>query len=170
MRREATDQRTAVYSFGDLAYDLPQGTPSEDTYACSADREDALPITNNRNPLAAVTMLLGAALGVVLLISALLGQSHMTVINDEAYALTTEIETLREEQTALRIRYETTLDLRHAEQYAADTLGMQQPGGDQIVYTEAAMPDKATVLHIRRGQGLAHLWGELVDTVGECFH
>lgn len=170
MRCEPIEDKTSVYSFGNLACDHLQTVRSKDAYAEPASRTETPPVPEDRNPLAAVTLLLGIALGVVLLVTALLGQSRMTAMNDEAAALSSEITALREEQTVLRIEYEKTRNLRHAEQYAAETLGMSRPGGDQIVYLEAAMPDKATVLNVRRGQGLAHLWEELIDTVGECFH
>ena len=156
MYRQEAEQNTAVYR------------PGEPLFAENA--AEAPPVAADRNPLAAVTMLLGAALGVILLITALLGQSRLNVINDEANALQSEIGALREEQTDLRIRYETALDLDYTEQYAADTLGMLRPGAEQIVYSEASLPDRATVLHIRRGHALRHIWESIIDTVGECFH
>ncbi len=105
-------------------------------------------------------LVLCGILAFLMLAGSLLVRSRLTAMNDEAVALSAEIQTLREERDSLRMESAGTVELS----YAAPGLRTVQ-----AAYVAAPAADKATVLGVRRGHGAAWAWNSLIDTLGECF-
>lgn len=190
MTYDPMDGKTTVFTFESLAdteeprvYDADEPTRElplvagrfagrewavEDLQREIAEKKQQTVRRNSFRRRAAVMAAAGAA-AVVMLTGSLTVQAKLTAMNDEAAALTAEIAVLRREQDTLRVRYARSEALSAVEDYAVETLGMQQPRGDQLRYLEDETPDKATVLNIRRGRGWNHFWNGLVDRLGESF-
>ena len=89
-----------------------------------------------------------AVAAMLLLVGSLIGQAKLTAMNDEFVAVSTQIAELRSEERTLRV-HAPRLDQRNA--------GTAEPA------------DRATVLNVRRGEGLRHIWESFLDTLVECF-
>lgn len=122
------------------------------------------------HPMTAVTMLLGSALAVAILVASLLARTELAELNEEAVQVSETISELRAEQTELRADIAGQFSIAAAEEYAAGELGMTHPRADQLHYCDETPADVAAVLHIRRCAAPAELWAELVDRVGVCFY
>jgi len=149
----------AVY--GSLAYDFnnPELYPEEyaDTEPVAAPRPRTETKTHTRvqtrartaprtkqsiAPLSIVGMLAAAFLVVV----AMLAQAQMVGLSSESVKLQQQLDALEEEQSKLRIAYESAFNMAEIEDYAIHTLGMQRPRADQIFYIDTSSPDKAVVV------------------------
>ena len=109
--------------------------------------------------LAAVLALSGVT-AAALLVGALMGQAELVDMNEEAVVVSAQIAALREEQTVLLQRYAQTAPAPVTTEVSAVPAEAE---------TLSAGQDKATVLNIRRGRELGHLWESFVDTLGESF-
>lgn len=162
------EDKTMVFSFGSLAC---EGAPSAREYTIyEAPGKSENTARGRADILLIVTALLAAALSVLLLVAALMGQARLTELNDQAVMTGKEIGELRREQTELRIRYEETFDLEEIEEYATVTLGMQKPGNEQIDYADPVVPDQVTVLAKENGLDLSVYCRAVIDSLGACFH
>lgn len=90
--------------------------------------------------------ILGAAVAAVLIVCVLFAQVRLMSVTNGSVALTESIGQLQEENTKLRIAYESAFDLADIETYATTVLGMREPAEDQIIYIESSAADKAVVL------------------------
>ena len=90
-------------------------------------------------------------------------------LNEEAAALSAEIQALREERDTLRVEYAETVETARPARPESVPLGMEIRDG-QAAYVTAPVADKATVLGVRRGQSASYIWNSVIDTLGECFH
>lgn len=175
MTREFDISHTAVFHIGSLAaeeprsYDVDEPTRElpliagrfagrEWTVEAASAPAEKKPGKGRSlgGPLAAA---LATALAVALLIGSLLDQTEIVELNEDAVALSGEIADLREEQEELLLRRE---ELRPA-------MDLEQLAGEMIPEGETAGEDRATVLNIRHGRELGHLWESLVDTLGASF-
>lgn len=111
----------------------------------------------------------GTLAAVLLLVASLMGQAKLTAMNDELVTVSGRIAELQTEQRALCVQTEAAESLSAIEGYAVETLGMHFPRLDQQNAGTAETPDRATVLHVRRGQGFAHAWEKFIDTLVACF-
>lgn len=188
MIENAMEQKTAVFSLGDL---------SRENAAAGRDMDDStreLPLIAGRfagrqwivedlkreaeekparpEKSRAHRLLLAAcaAAAMLLLVFSLMGQARLAALNDRAVALSGEVRDLRQEQIALRVEAAAGQDLSEADRYAVETLGMQMPRGDQVLTMETRAQDKATVLGVRRGRGASYLWNVLLDELGAYLH
>ena len=182
----AMEQRTAVFSLGDLkpensaagrqmddsTRELPliagrfagrQWTPEE------LRREAGEKPKQPRRTRRAVRLILGGMAAMALLIGSLMGEARLTALNDQTVTVTAELRQLRREQDTIRAEA-AELDLSAADLYATQTLGMQAPRGDQFLTVESAAQDKATVLGVRRGRGFTYLWNSFLDDLGAYLH
>ena len=169
MAYRSDEEKTAVFTFGNLAY---KGT--EETYAPAfrsrETREETVKAASRPHVLLVVTVVLAVSLAVLLLVASLMGQARLTELNDQTVLAAQEIGELRKEQTELRISYEETFDLAEIEAYATGALGMQRPRSDQIDYVTNTVPDQVTVLKGEKGLKLSECWNAVIDTLGVCFH
>lgn len=90
--------------------------------------------------------IVGFACAAVLLVFSLMAKINLTVITDEAASLETQLNALELEQNRLLIQYESVFNRTEIEEYAIQTLGMQRPRQEQIIYINSSAPDKAVVL------------------------
>lgn len=171
------DQKTAVFTIGSLAADEPRSydvdEPTRELPLIAgrfAGREWVVEDLQREYDLKKeargeknrrwVTPVLGAAAAVALLIGSLLGQAGLVDVNEEAAGLEQEITVLQQEQTALRVQYaQAGLAFRPGRE---DTSAL-------LTRELSQSRDKATVLNVRRGHELQHLWNSVVDTLGESF-
>ena len=149
----------AVY--GSLAYDFnnPELYPEEYAESESAEQPKARPQAQTRTkvrtraktaarthqsiaPMSIVGMLAAAFLVVV----AVLAQAQMVGISSASVALQNQLTELEEQQSRLRIEYESAFNMAEIEEYAIHTLGMQKPRADQVFYIDTSSPDKAVVI------------------------
>ena len=93
-------------------------------------------------PLSIVGMLAAAFLVVI----AILAQAQIVGISSQSVALQQQLSELEEQQSKLRIAYESAFNMAEIEEYAINTLGMQKPRADQIFYIDTSSPDKAVVI------------------------
>ena len=93
-------------------------------------------------PLSVVGVLAAAFLFVI----SITAQIQLFDVSSKSVELTSQLSTLEEEQSRLRIRYESAFNLTEIEEYATTQLGMQKPSADQIYYIDTSAPDKAVVI------------------------
>ena len=74
------------------------------------------------------------------------------------------IVTFIEQQTRLRIDYESAFNLTEIEDYAIHELGMQKPRSDQLYYISSDATDTAVVLDQNAAEPLS-----LADRLGDFF-
>lgn len=170
MAYRSEDEKTTVFTFGNLAYEGAAVSHAQKYAPQEMPRVAAERVPSRSHILLVVTAVLAVALSVLLFVAALMGQARLTELNDQAVSTAREIGELRREQTELRVRYEETFDLETIENYATVTLGMQKPGNDQFDFATPAVPDQVTVLAKENGLSLSSCWSAILDTLGACFH
>ena len=143
---------------GSLAYDLDDFNSGDLAYAPLPEesrrelREKAQRANHYRRKQSlAPGAVLGAAVAAVLIVCVLFAQVRLMAVTAGSAALSESISQLREENTKLRIAYESEFNLSDIETYATSVLGMREPADDQIVYIESSAADKAVVL--QQGSG-----------------
>jgi cell division protein FtsL len=85
----------------------------------------------------------------VLLLSAvmlLFSYMKLNTLSDQSAAMVTQLQELKEDQTRLKIKYESTFDLAEVETYAKTVLGMVKAGADQTTFVRSTEGDRAQVL------------------------
>lgn len=91
-----------------------------------------------QNPREILFQILCVSASVILLVMSLLYGVRLTERNQQAAAVKTAVETLREENETLRVRCACQWSLEEIERYARDELGMQNLSAEQIVRTDFA--------------------------------
>jgi hypothetical protein len=179
------EEKTAVFSFGSLAcepeprsYDVDEPTrelplisgrfAGREWVAEDLRREYEQKKTAQRTRPARRNAVLAAAgcfAAAALLVGALMGQTRLTAMNDEAVAVSEEITVLQREQNALRIRYEQTLSSSRAERDAARCSCSRAPRR-----TPPTTPRKRPRCCISAGDGRCIITGNLLSTrLGHLF-
>lgn len=147
--------------FGSLAYDFdnPELYREEYSTAQPAARPKARPQTavrtrvhtraktavHTRQSLAPASVL-GMFVAAFLAVVAILAQAQMVGISSQSVKLQSQLAELEEQQSKLRIAYESAFNMAEIEDYATHILGMQKPRADQIFYIDTSSPDKAVVV------------------------
>ena len=187
MTRELTNEKTAVFAFGDLdiaeeprSYDLDEPTRELPLIAGRfAGREwtaeklqsaPAVPKTERGDKAFHRTVGLAAAAmaAVALMVGSLMGQAKLVDLNEQAVTASTEIAALRTEQNNLLLRLEESNP-------AADLNSIPESLESRVLDEMLTAgvgntgEDKATVLNIRHGRELGYLWESFVDRLGESF-
>jgi len=179
MNAQTMDQKTAVFCFGSLAaeeprsYDVDEPTRELPLIAGRfAGREWVVEDLQReydlkkearveRKSKSWFVPVLSAAAAVMLLVGSLAGQAELVGINENAAGLEREVTVLRQEQSAMRVNYAQAGLAFRQDQSDPDTLWIRE---------EPQRQDKATVLNVRRGHELQHIWNSVIDTLGESFH
>ncbi|MBE6914189.1 MAG: hypothetical protein E7472_04520 [Ruminococcaceae bacterium] len=148
--------RGAVY--GSLAYDFnnpelyreeyetaqtPAARPQPKTQ--TRVRTRAKPVVHTRQSIEPFSVI-GIMIAAFLFVTAILAQAQLVGISTESVALQNQLSELKDEQTKLRIAYESAFNMEDIEEYAIKSLGMQRPQADQILYIDTAAPNKAVVI------------------------
>lgn len=77
----------------------------------------------------------------------------LTEITEKSSGLTAQLNTLSEQETKLRLEYESAFDLNEIELYAINILGMTKAGENQVYYIQSRTDDKAEI--IEKGENKA---------------
>jgi cell division protein FtsL len=88
----------------------------------------------------------GFAVAALLFTVAIAAQIQLFAVSAESVELNTRLTALQEEQAKLRVGYESAFNLSEIETYAMETLGMQKPNADQVIYIDTSAPDHAVVV------------------------
>ena len=108
---------------------------------------------------------LGFAIAAVLIIVSLVARVQLSQASAEVSALEDQYAELQEQQTRLRIDYESAFNLTEIEDYAIHDLGMQKPRSDQLYYISSSdATDTAVVLDQSAAEPLS-----LADRLGDFF-
>ena len=189
MTADSMQEKTAVFTFGSLSgdreprsYDLDEPTRELPLIAGRfAGREWAA--EDLRRELAsgsalsdkekrrrrALTLSLGALAAMLLLVMSLLGQARLVGLNERAAVQTETVAELRQEHSRLLAEYEQTRAGRLSESAPAGAARAEMLRAAQNDLPETAAEDRITVLNVRRGRELKHLWNSIVDTLGVSF-
>lgn len=192
MANRQITEKTIVFNFGDLSADqgnagllmddetreLPlisgrfagRCWDAEELLREEEQRTSMRRRTSARRRWFAPAALAGAALSFALLTGSLLGQAHMTELNDQILAAQEEVIVLRQERDRTQIRGLSGISVNTAEGYATKTLGLQRRSREQETDHVQRNEDRATVLGVRRGQGFTYFCRTIIDKVGEYLH
>ena len=107
---------------------------------------------------------LGFAIAAVLIVVSLVARVQLSQASAEVSALENQYTQLQEQQTRLRIDYESAFNLTEIEDYAIHELGMQKPRSDQLYYISGDATDTAVVLDQNAAEPLS-----LADRLGDFF-
>ena len=108
---------------------------------------------------------LGFAIAAVLLVISLVARVQLSQASAQVSALEDQYTQLQEDQTRLRIDYESAFNLTEIEDYAIHELGMQKPRSDQLYYISSSdATDTAVVLDQNAAEPLS-----LADRLGDFF-
>jgi len=107
---------------------------------------------------------LGFAIAAVLIVVSLVARVQLSQASAEVSALEDQYTQLQEQQTRLRIDYESAFNLTEIEDYAIHELGMQKPRSDQLYYISSDATDTAVVLDQNAAEPLS-----LADRLGDFF-
>ena len=165
MASPASKKRNTVPMDGNAAYDLHSTAAEEYRYSAPVEMPHAPRTTEAVVPESVPTpkqaiaplAVLGFAIAAVLIVVSLVARVQLS----QASA---EVSALEEQQTRLRIDYESAFNLTEIEDYAIHELGMQKPRSDQLYYISSDATDTAVVLDQNAAEPLS-----LADRLGDFF-
>ena len=156
MASPASRKRNTARMDGNAAYDLRSTAAEEYLYSTApvdlphAPRptETVVPESAPRPKQAIAPMaVLGFAIAAVLIVFSLVARVQLSQASAQVSALEDQYAQLQEQQTRLRIDYESAFNLTEIEDYAIHELGMQKPRSDQLYYISSSdAADTAVVL------------------------
>ena len=158
---------------GNAAYDLRSNAAEEYLYSAPVDLPHAPRTTEAVVPESVPTpkqaiaplAVLGFAIAAVLIIVSLVARVQLSQASVEVSTLEDQYTELQEQQTRLRIDYESAFNLTEIEDYAIHELGMQKPRSDQLYYISSSdAADTAVVLDQSAAEPLS-----LADRLGDFF-
>ncbi|MCD8002078.1 MAG: hypothetical protein LUE95_05790 [Oscillospiraceae bacterium] len=165
--------QNAVY--GSLAYDFNRTGAAEEweeeysaprtpaakpqTRTRTQTRTRAKAVARSRQSIEPASIM-GMLVAAFLLVTGIVARVQLLNISATSVELEEQLGTLQEEQTKLRIFYESAFNLSEIEEYATSSLGMQKPSTDQINYIDTSSPDRAAVVEAQTRSGF-------VDTVAD---
>ena len=149
MASPASKKRNTVPMDGNAAYDLHSTAAEEYRYSAPVEMPHAPRTTEAVVPESVVS---------------LVARVQLSQASAEVSALEDQYTQLQEQQTRLRIDYESAFNLTEIEDYAIHELGMQKPRSDQIYYISSDATDTAVVLDQNAAEPLS-----LADRLGDFF-
>ena len=171
--------------FGSLAYDFnhPELYAGEEEYSQAQEPEQQQKtetrVQTRTRPRAKTAVrtkqgiapfaLIGVLAAAFLAVTAITAQVSVVNISGESVALQSRLAELEEEQTRLRIAYESAFNLAEIEEYATTELGMRKPNAAQITYIDTSAPDKAVVIGESDGDSFADRVGDFLSGLGAYF-
>ena len=171
---DSRKRNTTARMDGNAAYDLRSTAAEEYLYSTApvdlphAPRptETVVPesVPNPKQAIAPMAVL-GFAIAAVLLVISLVARVQLSQASAQVSALEDQYTQLQEDQTRLRIDYESAFNLTEIEDYAIHELGMQKPRSDQLYYISSSdATDTAVVLDQNAAEPLS-----LADRLGDFF-
>ena len=91
-------------------------------------------------------IILSSVLAVIILAASVAARIELTKANDKNAELKQTLAELSEENTRLKIEYESSINLPELEDYAKNVLGMQKPESEKIIEINVETRDKAIIL------------------------
>ena len=167
MASPASKKRNTVPMDGNAAYDLHSTAAEEYRYSAPVEMPHAPRTTESvPTPKQAIAPLavLGFAIAAVLIVVSMVARVQLSQASAEVSALEDQYTQLQEQQTRLRIDYESAFNLTEIEDYAIHELGMQKPRSDQLYYISSDATDTAVVLDQNAAEPLS-----LADRLGDFF-
>lgn len=173
MASPASKKRNTVPMDGNAAYDLHSTAAEEYRYSAPVEMPHAPRTTEAVVPESVPTpkqaiaplAVLGFAIAAVLIVVSLVARVQLSQASAEVSALEDQYTQLQEQQTRLRIDYESAFNLTEIEDYAIHKLGMQKPRSDQLYYISSSdATDTAVVLDQNAAEPLS-----LADRLGDFF-
>ena len=170
MASPASKKRNTAPMDGNAAYDLHSTAAEEYRYSAPVEMPHAPRTTvvpeSVPTPKQAIAPLavLGFAIAAVLIVVLLVARVQLSQASAEVSALEDQYTQLQEQQTRLRIDYESAFNLTEIEDYAIHELGMQKPRSDQLYYISSDATDTAVVLDQNAAEPLS-----LADRLGDFF-
>ena len=181
MASPASRKRNTARMDGNAAYDLRSTAAEEYLYSAApvdlphAPRptETVVPESAPRPKQAIAPMaVLGFAIAAVLIVFSLVARVQLSQASAQVSALEDQYAQLQEQQTRLRIDYESAFNLTEIEDYAIHELGMQKPCSDQLYYISSSdAADTAVVLDQTAAEplSLADRFGDFLTSIVEYF-
>ena len=166
-------KRNTARMDGNAAYDLRSNAAEEYLYSAPVELPHAPRTTEAVVPESVPTpkqaiaplAVLGFAIAAVLIVISLVARVQLSQTSAEVSALEDQYAQLQEDQTRLRIDYESAFNLTEIEDYAIHELGMQKPRSDQLYYISSSdAKDTAVVLDQNAAEPLS-----LADRLGDFF-
>ena len=166
-------KRNTARMDGNAAYDLRSMAAEEYLYSAPVEMPHAPRTTEAVVPESVPTpkqaiaplAVLGFAIAAVLIVISLVARVQLSQTSAEVSALEDQYAQLQEDQTRLRIDYESAFNLTEIEDYAIHELGMQKPRSDQLYYISSSdATDTAVVLDQNAAEPLS-----LADRLGDFF-
>ena len=172
MASPASKKRNTVPMDGNAAYDLHSTAAEEYRYSAPVEMPHAPRTTEAVVPESVPTpkqaiaplAVLGFAIAAVLIVVSMVARVQLSQASAEVSALEDQYTQLQEQQTRLRIDYESAFNLTEIEDYAIHELGMQKPRSDQLYYISSDATDTAVVLDQNAAEPLS-----LADRLGDFF-
>lgn len=170
---DSRKRNTTARMDGNAAYDLRSTAAAEYLYSAPVEMPHAPRTTEAVVPESVPTpkqaiapmAVLGFAIAAVLLVISLVARVQLSQASAEVSALEDQYTQLQEDQTRLRIDYESAFNLTEIEDYAIHELGMQKPRSDQLYYISSSdATDTAVVLDQNAAEPLS-----LADRLGDFF-
>ena len=159
MASPASRKRNTARMDGNAAYDLRSNAAEEYLYSAPVDLPHAPRTTEAVVPESVPTPKQAIAP------LAVLGFAIDAQASAEVSTLEDQYAELQEQQTRLRIDYESAFNLTEIEDYAIHELGMQKPRSDQLYYiSNSDAADTAVVLDQSAAEPLS-----LADRLGDFF-
>lgn len=173
MASPTSRKRNTARMDGNAAYDLRSNAAEEYLYSAPVELPHAPRTTEAVVPESVPTpkqaiaplAVLGFAIAAVLIIISLVARVQLSQASAEVSTLEDQYTELQEQQTRLRIDYESAFNLTEIEDYAIHELGMQKPRSDQLYYISSSdATDTAVVLDQSAAEPLS-----LADRLGDFF-
>jgi len=172
MASPASRKRNTARMDGNAAYDLRSTAAEEYLYSTApvdlphAPRptETVVPESAPRPKQAIAPM--------ALIVFSLVARVQLSQASAQVSALEDQYAQLQEQQTRLRIDYESAFNLTEIEDYAIHELGMQKPRSDQLYYISSSdAADTAVVLDQTAAEplSLADRFGDFLTSIVEYF-
>ena len=111
----------------------------------------------------------GMIVAAFLVVVAILAQAQIVGISSKSVELQQQLSQLEEQQSKLRIEYESAFNMAEIEDYAIHVLGMQRPRADQIFYIDTSSPDKAVVVASGNNDGFVDRVSDYLSGVVSYF-
>ena len=161
MASPASKKRNTAPMDGNAAYDLHSTAAEEYRYSAPVEMPHAPRTTEAVVPESVPTPKQAIA---PLIVVSLVARVQLSQASAEVSALEDQYTQLQEQQTRLRIDYESAFNLTEIEDYAIHELGMQKPRSDQLYYISSDATDTAVVLDQNAAEPLS-----LADRLGDFF-
>ena len=172
----ATNSTALKYAAGTYRYgaavpeyapDLPKRPePQPEAIPAARPRENARTAVQGYS--ISLFSIFGTALVLVMLLFVVLAHLSFDTALDENLKLEKRLAGLEQQETRLKIEFESAFDLNEIERYAIEELGMVKPAADQVSVIDSAPKDRAVVIAPEKEEGIKG-FGAFISSLLEYF-